>query len=112
MPEREAALPWMGDTTKTFPGVFALDRISFRLRWQSVHTQVDQNGAGKSTFVPRRGAHDRMKNDFSSLLFLLSEQELRCDGRLHPPGARGQPDQLPLEPRPDHVVVVSVAGLA
>ena len=35
--------------TKTFPGVKALDNVSFDIRWGTVHSIVGENGAGKST---------------------------------------------------------------
>ena len=37
--------------SKSFPGVKALDDISFRLRRGSVHSIMGENGAGKSTFM-------------------------------------------------------------
>ncbi|WP_153020092.1 sugar ABC transporter ATP-binding protein [Paramesorhizobium deserti] len=36
---------------KTFPGVIALDDVSFRLRRGSVHALMGENGAGKSTLM-------------------------------------------------------------
>ena len=37
--------------TKTFPGVKALDDVSFRIRKGSVHALAGENGAGKSTLM-------------------------------------------------------------
>jgi rhamnose transport system ATP-binding protein len=37
--------------TKTFPGVKALDRVSFQLKPGEIHALMGENGAGKSTFI-------------------------------------------------------------
>jgi|YNPMSStandDraft_1061717.scaffolds.fasta_scaffold21493_2 ABC-type sugar transport system ATPase subunit len=39
------------DVTKTFPGVVALDSVSFSVLEGTVHAVVGANGAGKSTLV-------------------------------------------------------------
>ncbi len=41
----------MRDIVKTFPGVRALDHVSFRVRRGEIHCLVGENGAGKSTLM-------------------------------------------------------------
>ena len=41
----------MKNITKTFPGVKALDDVSFRVAADEIHCLVGENGAGKSTLM-------------------------------------------------------------
>jgi len=51
MQEESDILLEMKDICKYFPGVKALDHVSFRLKKGSVHALMGENGAGKSTLM-------------------------------------------------------------
>ena len=46
-----SALLQMENISKSFPGVNALDKVSFSLKRGSVHALMGENGAGKSTLM-------------------------------------------------------------
>ncbi len=55
----------MQEITKEFPGVKALDRVSYRVKRGEVHALVGENGAGKSTLMKvLSGVHKKTSGKF------------------------------------------------
>src|SRR5437762_9050613 len=60
--------------TKRFPGVLALDRVSFEIERGSCHALIGENGAGKSTL-----------GKILAGIYSAEEGEIHLDGkRIHP----------------------------
>ena len=73
----------MQDIVKTYPGVLALDRVSFDVKAGEVHALAGKNGAGKSTLMqvlnglclPDSGVIRIRGTEFSGLTASLAKQE-------------------------------------
>src|ERR1700754_1569236 len=76
----------MRDITKSFPGVRALDGVSFDLRKGELHALVGENGAGKSTLMKILGGvypHPEYGGD------VLVDGEVRRSRSVHDAEAAG-----------------------
>lgn len=60
----------MKNISKSFPGVKALDKVSFELKAGEVHALLGENGAGKSTLIKVLGG-----------IYSLDEGEIEIEGR-------------------------------
>ena len=71
--DREVILE-IRDISKSFPGVKALDSVSFQIKRGTVHALVGENGAGKSTLIKiLSGIYHADKGQI-----FLEGQPLRC----------------------------------
>ncbi|MEJ7695299.1 MAG: ATP-binding cassette domain-containing protein [Candidatus Limnocylindrales bacterium] len=84
----------MRGITKTFPGVKALDDVSFSVRRGEIHALVGENGAGKSTLMKVLSGVYPYGSYEGDILFEGKECQFhdirgeRAPGhRHHPPGA-------------------------
>ena len=63
--EHEKVIVELREITKTFPGVKALDGVSFDVREGEVHSLCGENGAGKSTLIKvMTGAHQANSGEY------------------------------------------------
>ncbi len=51
MPKEQEIILSIQNVTKSFPGVKALDNVSFQIKQGNIHALVGENGAGKSTLI-------------------------------------------------------------
>ena len=61
----------MKNICKSFPGVKALDNVSFDINAGEVHSLIGQNGAGKSSYFPRSENSHIFYRDCYKLSLLL-----------------------------------------
>ena len=67
----------MENINKTFPGVKALDSVTFRLKKGEIHALLGENGAGKSTLIKiLMGVYQKDRDSGS---YLLDGQEVHID---------------------------------
>ena len=52
--EKKKKVLELKNISKSFPGVKALDEVSFSVEEGTVHVLVGENGAGKSTLIDRK----------------------------------------------------------
>ncbi|AOW12057.1 hypothetical protein LPB72_13760 [Hydrogenophaga crassostreae] len=84
------------DLCKSFPGVQALDQVSFELEVGEIHALLGENGAGKSTFVKIiTGAHAR---DSGEIRLLGKPAALNSPAKAHEAGISVVFQELSLVP--------------
>lgn len=82
MPEEIRPCLQLNEITKIYPGVVALDKVSFEVMPGEIHALVGENGAGKSTLIktcsgaviPSQGEIVVNGKEFSSMTPKLSEE--------------------------------------